>query len=398
MLLDVDHLKDINDSLGHPAGDALLKAIAERLNGALAEAGILLARSSGDEFVLLAERLPDAQAAAALADNILKRLRVPFRLDGTEVRIGASLGIAMLSPGEDAGRETSGSTLLKFADTAMYHAKASGRNRYEFFSPTLQARVLERIALRNALAKAITEDALTVHYQPRVDLASHRIVGAEALARWTHPEFGCVSPELFIAIADETGLINGVGRCVLRRICHDLAHWERRGTPLPVISLNASAHQLRDGELLQELRRCLGKHPTFRNHLEVELTERVLIEDGGEQFQRLRELRALGIRIAVDDFGSGYSSFAYLRRLPIDVLKIDKSFVADLERDGSATAIVRSILNLASNLGLRVVAEGVEREEQLHWLRDNGCHEAQGFVLGHPVPVEAFVARWYRSA
>jgi diguanylate cyclase (GGDEF)-like protein len=398
MLLDIDHFKEINDSLGRPAGDALLKAIAERLNQLLIGSGILVARTGGDEFVLLGGGLPDAQAVAALADDIIEKLRVPFTLEGTEVRISVSLGIAMAPRGADAERNRSGSVLLESADTAMHHAKASGRNRYEFFSPALQARALERIALRNALAKAITEDALTVHYQPRVDLASHRMVGAEALARWTHPEFGCVSPELFIAIADETGLINGVGRCVLRRICHDLAHWERRGTPLPVISLNASAHQLRDGELLGELRRCLGEHPTFRDHLEVELTERVLIEDGGEQFQRLRELRTLGIRIAIDDFGSGYSSFSYLRRLPIDVLKIDKSFVADLEHDGSATAIVRSILNLAANLGLRVVAEGVERDDQLRWLRDNGCHEAQGFVLGHPVPVEAFVERWYRSA
>jgi diguanylate cyclase (GGDEF)-like protein len=398
MFLDLDNFKDVNDRLGHQMGDELLKQVCDRILGVLRHADVL-ARQGGDEFLILANHLPSADAAAAVAAKILDELRTPFQLEGFEAHVMASIGIALYAVGRDSGEAADrgesldASTLVKQADAAMYQAKESGRNRYEFYSPRLQARVLARVELRNALNRALARGEIEVYYQPRVALDSGRVTGAEALAHWRDPERGLVSTELFVSVAEETGLITELDQMVLRRACADLGIWERAGDPLPVISVNFSARHLRDRRLLDTLRDQLQETPHYSDYLEMELTERVLVNESDHQ-EVLREIRRLGIRVAVDDFGTGNSSFAYFRRFPIDIVKIDRSFISELERDPDAAMITQTIIGLARNLRLRVIAEGVETIGQRDRLRTQGCHEGQGFLFGQPMPAELFLAHW----
>jgi len=382
LFLDLDRFKEINDSFGHDLGDVLLCEVAARLRAVLGPDDTI-ARLGGDEFVVAAS-CADATGAAAVAGALLDALTAPVRVGTQDVIIGASIGIS-LYPQDGATREL----LFQTADTAMYRAKAAGRNRYRFFEPgmTLQARA--RMALEMSLRPALARQEFELAYQPRVDLRSMQVVGLEALIRWNHPELGRVPPGEFIGIAEETGLIGAIGRWVLHEACRatqDLV----AGFGRPVrVSVNVSARQLAQAGFVDEVRSALWTSGLAPHCLELELTESALIEDTERTAAMLDELRGLGVKIAVDDFGTGYSGLAYLRRFPIDVLKLDRSFV--LQDDGriSAFDFVKAFVDMAHALRMSVVAEGVETAEVLDFLRAADCDEAQGYLLARPMPIAA---------
>ncbi len=396
MFIDLDHFKDVNDSRGHQVGDELLKQVGQRILAVLRHADVL-ARQGGDEFLVLATHIASPEAAAGIATKMLEELRQPFDLEGFEANILASIGIAFFRGEAINGNpfENQAYLLVKQADAAMYQAKASGRNRYEFYSAELQASVVEPLEQRNALAAALERDELTVHYQPRVELATQRVVGAEALAHCPRPGRSNGAMALFAALAEETGLSREFGKALLQRMCRDLRRWEGAGPDLPLISFNAASAQLRDRRLLDDLRECLEGGDLGR-HLEVELPERSLTDDP-EHRALLQAVSALGIRIAVDDFGASYASFAHIRNFPIDSIKIDESFTRELEHDPNVAMITRSIIELACKLDLTVIADGVETDWQMRWLRDHGCHQGQGALFGAPLPPGEFIDRWRRG-
>ncbi len=393
MFLDLDNFKDVNDSLGHDAGDELLRQASERMRGVLRGADVL-ARQGGDEFLVLTGKLVSSEAAAGIASKILAVLRRPFDLRGFEVHVLASIGISFLT-GEAAARggDDDAATLVKQADAAMYQAKGNGRNRYEFFSPALQTRVVERVELKNALGAALARGQIEVRYQPRVDMMTRRVVGAEALGSWNHAARGVVPARQFVALAEETGQIDELGRAVLRRIFDDFRRWESAGVELPVISFNASTRQVRGGSLVHDLRAELAGSPHLGHVLELELAEPVPAEHADYR-AALQEIGSLGVRIAVDDFGTGTSSFACFRQLPIDIVKIDRSLVGQMEEDTGAMRITQTIIDLARNFRLRVIAGGIETQAQYLRLREQGCDEGQGYLFGRPQPAEDFITCW----
>jgi diguanylate cyclase (GGDEF)-like protein/PAS domain S-box-containing protein len=381
MFLDLDRFKEVNDSFGHEHGDLLLCEVAARLRRMLRPADVV-ARLGGDEFVVAAECTGGAGAAAAIAAKLLEVLTLPVTVGAQDVVVGASIGISMY-PRDAATREL----LFQTADTAMYRAKAEGRNRYRFFEPAMTVAARARMALEMSLRPALAREEFELHYQPRVDLRSMAIVGMEALIRWRHPQQGMVPPQQFIGIAEETGLINPIGRWVLREACRQTRRLhEEFGRPIRV-SVNVSARQLAQPAFVAEVREALADAALHPSALELELTESALIEDIERTAAMLDELRALGVKLAVDDFGTGYSGLAYLRRLPIDVLKLDRSFV--LQDDGriSAFDFVKAFVDMAHALQMSVVAEGVETTEVLDFLRAASCDEAQGYLLGRPLPL-----------
>jgi diguanylate cyclase (GGDEF)-like protein/PAS domain S-box-containing protein len=385
MFLDLDRFKEVNDSFGHEHGDLLLCEVAARLRKVLRPADVV-ARLGGDEFVVAADcgggSADGPGAAAAIAAKLLEVLTVPVAIGAQDVVVGASIGISMY-PRDAATREL----LFQTADTAMYRAKAEGRNRYRFFEPEMTVAARARMALELSLRPALAREEFELHYQPRVDLRSMRIVGMEALIRWRHPQQGMVPPQQFIGIAEETGLINPIGRWVLREACRQTRRLiDEFGRPIRV-SVNVSARQLAQQGFVAEVREALGAAGLEPVALELELTESALIEDLERTAAMLGELQALGVKLAVDDFGTGYSGLAYLRRLPIDVLKLDRSFV--LQDDGriSAFDFVKAFVDMAHALQLSVVAEGVETAEVLEFLRAASCDEAQGYLLGRPLPL-----------
>jgi len=371
MFLDLDRFKEVNDSFGHEHGDVLLCEVAARLGG--------------DEFVVAAGCGGSAGgpgAAAAIAAKLLEVLTLPVTVGAQDVVVGASIGISMY-PRDAATREL----LFQTADTAMYRAKAEGRNRYRFFEAEMTVAARARMALELSLRPALAREEFELHYQPRVDLRSMAVVGMEALIRWRHPQQGMVPPQQFIAIAEETGLINPIGRWVLREACRQTRRLiDEFGRPIRV-SVNVSARQLAQPAFAAEVRAALADAGLAPSALELELTESALIEDLERTAAMLGELQALGVKLAVDDFGTGYSGLAYLRRLPIDVLKLDRSFV--LQDDGriSAFDFVKAFVDMAHALHLSVVAEGVETTEVLDFLRAASCDEAQGYLLGRPLPL-----------
>ncbi|QKT02961.1 EAL domain-containing protein [Ectothiorhodospiraceae bacterium 2226] len=386
IVLDLDDFKTVNDTLGHTRGDQIIKALAERLEAAL-DYGDVLARQGGDEFFVLLADARDREVAAQAAQRLLDALQQELVVDGRRLYLAASIGVA-LSAG--AGDSTD---LIERADAALHQAKSRGRNRIEFFEPQLHHAMTQRVTLRSALAEAIGARQLEVHYQPRVDLDTGRMSSAEALVRWCRPDHGYVTPEVFVRVAEDAGLINALGQAVLTQVCEDLARWQAAG-PIPAVSFNASAHQFRDDRLLHDVRAALAEHPALAHALEVELTERVLIEDPAEHRRMLTELVDMGLGIAIDDFGTGFSSFAYFLHFPVQTVKIDQSFVSRLPKDAAAARIVRSIIELGHNFSLRVVAEGIENERQRDQLRAWGCHEGQGYLFSEPLPAAEFEERW----
>ncbi|MCW2608205.1 MAG: diguanylate cyclase [Frankiales bacterium] len=386
LFLDVDHFKNINDSRGHAVGDDLLRQLGRRLEDCV-RARDTVGRLGGDEFALILLVDDGVTGAAAVAAKVQASLDAPFRLLGSDVTVSASVGIAVFP--DDAAEVD---LLVQCADTAMYEAKAAGRSTFRFFTNKMNADLEERLALEGALRTAVAEDQFTLHYQPKVELASGRVVGVEALLRWLRPGTGLVPPGAFIPTLESTGLVVPVGSWVIDQACSQLAQWRARGRTPITVAVNVSARQFTDGDLVGDVRSALERHAVPPHLLELELTESLLMANTDRTIEALRELRALGVRISIDDFGTGYSSLAYLRRFPIDTLKIDLSFVRDITVSPDAAAIALTIIRMAHSLRLEVVAEGVETAAQLEYLRRHHCDQVQGYFFSRPLPLPALDA------
>ena len=391
LFFDVDRLKLVNDSLGHAVGDRMLVALADRVREAV-RPDDTVARLSGDEFTVLCEDLTGAEDAAHVARRLLEAISEPLVFDGHEVFPSISMGIALTDdPSADPA------VLLRDADAAMYRAKAHGGNRYELFDEATRADTTARLARTNQLRRAIERHELRVFYQPDLALLGERPTGVEALVRWQHPERGLVGPADFIELAEETGLVVGLGAWVLAEACKEVAAWDAEHESALTLSVNLSARQLNQPELIGTVRRALDESGLAPARLCLEITESVLMEDVDQSIDTLLALKTLGVRLAVDDFGTGYSSLSYLRRFPIDVVKIDRSFVATMVEDAAAAAIVAAVINLSHALGLHVVAEGIETEQQLIALRALRCERAQGYLWSKPLPA-AEIRAWTLAA
>jgi EAL domain-containing protein (putative c-di-GMP-specific phosphodiesterase class I) len=325
-------------------------------------------------------------------ERVLAAMAEPYRLQGREFTATSSVGIS-LSPADGSDAET----LLKNADAAMYRAKAAGRNAFHFFTAEINAQLSERLALERDLRRAVQGSELILHYQPKVDLISGALVGAEALVRWNHPELGLLSPLRFIGIAEETGLIGPMGEWILRQACLQACRWRRDGLDFKLLSVNLSARQFRQRDLVAQVADVLASTGLPPECLDLELTESLMLDNVEEYILRLQALKQLGVQLSVDDFGTGYSSLSYLKRFPIDRLKIDKSFVRDIVSDSGDAAIAQAVIRLGQILGMSVTAEGVENEEQLAFLRRHGCDEAQGYFFSPPLPPDAFASLWRRG-
>lgn len=383
--LDLDQFKFINDSLGHQVGDELLKITAQRLTSCLRESDTV-ARQGGDEFVLLLTDQPNEEAITQTMQRVLHEVSQPWKANDLEFQITCSIGLTLCP---DDGRDAE--TLLKNADSAMYKAKELGRNNFQYFSAEMNTSVTDRLELLNRLRQAITNEDFVLHYQPKVSLASHRIVGAEALVRWNSAHSGMVSPASFIPLAEETGLIIPLGIWVLRTACRQNRAWQDAGYPPIPISVNLSPRQLARGDIVEVVKRILDETGLQAQYLELEITESVMTTDVEKSFALLTQLRALGVKISLDDFGTGYSSLSYLKRFPVDTLKIDQSFVRDIATDQDSGAIVKAIISLGRNLNLTVLAEGIETNDQFRFLLANGCDEGQGYLMSKPIPNKNFV-------
>jgi diguanylate cyclase (GGDEF)-like protein len=385
MVVDLDRFKSINDSLGHIAGDDLLKEMAKRLSQQLRKADTL-ARLGGDEFVLVLNEISGPRDAETVASKVLAAMAQPVTLSGLEVQISASIGISVFpEDGVDA------ETLLQHADAAMYHAKKNGRNAFQFFAPVMNAFARERLEIESGLRRALVQGGeFELHYQPKVEVSSGRIDSAEALIRWRHPKRGLTAPSGFIPIAEETGLIVPIGEWVLFEACRQARAWQSGGMQPLRIAVNLSAQQFKQKSLVTTVREALAAAGLDPGYLELELTESAVMHDAESSIQVLRQLSDLGVRISVDDFGTGYSSLSYLRRLPLDKLKIDRSFIREVAASRDDAEIVRAIVSLAHSLHLKVIAEGVETAEQLTFLRGLGCDQYQGFHCSPPVPADEF--------
>jgi diguanylate cyclase (GGDEF)-like protein len=379
LFVDLDRFKNIIDTLGPAIGDRLLQGVAERLASCLDE-GDTLARLGGDEFVILLPRLQRADKAVKLAQRILEVLKPVFVFNGHELHITTSIGISLYPyDGTDVD------TLLKNADTALYRAKEQGRNNYQLYTPAMNARAFERLAMENSLRKALERQQFLLHYQPQVDTEHGRIVGTEALVRWQHPDLGIVYPAEFITLAEETGLIVPLGEWVLRAACAQTQAWHKAGYPNLTVAVNLSARQFQHQGLMDTIARVLKETELDPRTLELEITESIAMQNADFTNVILRHLKDMGVRIAMDDFGTGYSSLSYLRKFPIDTLKIDQSFVRDLTSDPNDAAIANAIIVLAHSLKLKVVAEGVETPEQETFLKTHQCDKLQGYLYNRPL-------------
>jgi diguanylate cyclase (GGDEF)-like protein len=384
LFVDLDGFKSINDTLGHAVGDGLLRGIARRIASCLRESDTA-ARLGGDEFAVLLTNLGNELDAATVARKIVAALGEPLQFRQQSTTIRCSIGIATF-PRDAQDAEA----LLKRSDTAMYHAKQRGGSRFDFYTEDMNAAIQRRVALEDRLRTALDQNEFIVHYQPQFDLTRGRIIGAEALLRWKHPELGLVSPGHFLPIAEETGLIVPIGDWILRTACEQNARWNREGHRGLRVSVNVSSQQFLEPGLADVVKSALDQSGLAPISLELEITESSLLRDVEVTVNTLRRLKDLGVRLAIDDFGTGYSSLAYLKRLPIDVLKIDQSFVRALTTDPADATITQTIVQLAAGLNLTTIAEGVETLEQLLLLGSYGCSRMQGFLFGKPVPREIF--------
>jgi len=379
-IFDLDRFKQINDTLGHAAGDALLVEVARRLRDTLRESDIV-ARLGGDEFVVALTDIKDATAASRIAEKLLEALRQPYLIEGRGLSLSASLGLALFpDDGEGAG------TLMKNADTAMYQAKIRGGGNALFFTTAMNEAVVDRLKLEHELREALEAGQFELHYQPKLDGETKRITGFEALVRWRHPRRGLVSPAEFIPVAEETRLILPLGRWVIREACRQLRAWLDEGVAGLGMAVNISAHQLRSPDLLRVVAQTLSEHRLNGSDLELEITESAAMEDPEACIAQLNALEQLGVRLSIDDFGTGYSSLSYLKRLPVHSLKLDRSFVRDIETDPNDVAICVATIALAHSLGLTVVAEGIETVAQREFLQSQHCDYFQGYLFGRPMP------------
>ncbi|WP_114973706.1 putative bifunctional diguanylate cyclase/phosphodiesterase [Rhodoferax ferrireducens] len=382
MYMDLDRFKHINDSLGHAVGDQLLKSVALRLVACVRQSDTV-SRQGGDEFVVLLPFIEHAEDAALSAQKMLMALALPHRIDGQELHIGVSIGMSIYpNDGIDAP------TLIKCADTAMYHAKENGRNNFKFFEPDMNARAVQRQSTEASLRLALERQEFVLYYQPKINLQSGRIVGVEALIRWQHPERGLLSPAQFVAIAEECGLILPIGRWVLREACLQAQAWLRSGLPPITVAVNTSAVEFRAKDFLDNVRTTLEDTQFEPRYLELELTESVLMRDSEFTGALLQSIADLGVKLAIDDFGTGYSSLSYLSRFPINTLKIDQSFVTQMNGNPDDAVIVSAVISMGKSLKQRVIAEGVETPEQYAFLRAQNCDEGQGYYFGRPVPAQ----------
>jgi diguanylate cyclase (GGDEF)-like protein len=395
LFLDLDRFKEINDSLGHTAGDRILKAVAARLQS-IASPSDTVSRLGGDEFTLVLEDLPSAEAAFEVARKLLASFAKPLVIDDrSEISITPSVGISLYPSHGLAPTE-----LLKHADSAMYQAKANGRNTYLVYTEAMETESRRRANLTAALRRALDRNEFQLLYQPRLSLTSGRLTGVEALLRWHSEELGEVSPTAFIPIAEETGMILRIGEWVMREACRTLATWQVNGLADISVAINVSVLQLLRGNVPKLLAEVLETSGAPANRVELELTESMVMANAAETRSMLNQLRQLGVSLAIDDFGTGYSSLVYLKQLPIDMLKIDKEFIDDLTRDPDDEAITTTIITMAHSLGLNVIAEGVESQAQLDFLREHGCDEIQGYWLSPPLDDEhcqAFIHSWQHT-
>jgi diguanylate cyclase (GGDEF)-like protein/PAS domain S-box-containing protein len=378
LCLDLDHFKDVNDTLGHPVGDELLKSVTQRIMQCVRETD-LVARLGGDEFAIVhVAATPETSGIAQLASRLVDVLAAPYLLEGHQVVVGVSIGVSV-APADSEDPDQ----LLKNADMAMYRAKGDGRGTYRFFEPGMDARAQARRILELELRTAVRAQEFDIHYQPIRDLRADRITGVEALVRWKHPLRGIIAPAEFIPLAEATGLIVPIGDWVLRRACADACRWPENLS----IAVNLSPVQFRNRNLIATVKQALADSGLAPERLELEITESVLLQDGGATLERLHTLRKLGVRISMDDFGTGYSSLSYLRSFPFDKIKIDRSFIHELATREDSMAIVRAVTGLGKSLGIATTAEGVETTEQLEILRNEGCTEVQGYLFSPPIPL-----------
>jgi diguanylate cyclase (GGDEF)-like protein len=374
--LDLDRFKGINDTMGHPMGDVLLRAVGERLRDCL-HVSDFVARLGGDEFAVIQMSVERPEDCSNLAARLIDSISAPYSIEGQQMIIGTSVGIAV-APADGADPDL----LLKNADMAMYRAKADGRGTYRLFEPEMDARIQARRALEYDLRQALTLDQLQLYYQPVVDTKTGRVSGMEALLRWFHPQHGEIPPSDFIPIAEETGLIGPLGDWIFRSACAEARKW-----PSEIrVAVNLSSAQVKNGNIAQLILSALAASGLPASRLEIEITESVLLDNDANTLNTLHQLRGLGVRIAMDDFGTGYSSLSYLRTFPLDKIKIDRSFVRDIANNSEARAIVQAITSLARALKINVVAEGVETAEQLRIVQAEGCSEIQGFFFSRPRP------------
>jgi len=396
LFLDLDKFKIINDTLGHPAGDRVLKGVADRLLACLRESDTA-AHWSGDEFTILltdlgAEQAEVAQGALMVAEKIRHALAEPLALDPHAVRVTGSLGIA-LCPWDAA----TGTDLIRHADTAMYHVKGQGRDACKFFTAEMTLAMRQRLSLETGLRYAIERGELALDYQPQADAATGRWVGVEALLRWEHPDQGWLLPSTFISLAEENRQILTIGDWVLREVVRQVGAWRAEGLSVPRLAVNVSPVEIRQPDFVERIQAALKEIGPPGLCLEIEITESVLMEDSETMHAQLGAIRDLGVKLCIDDFGTGYSSLRYLKHWPIDIVKLDQSFIRDLSENAVDRAIVRAILTLAEALGMDVIAEGVETSEQLAVLRESGCEVCQGYYFGHPMPA-ARIAETLRRA
>ncbi|MDH5229408.1 MAG: EAL domain-containing protein [Gammaproteobacteria bacterium] len=385
MFLDLDRFKNINDSLGHHAGDQLLRGVARRLKQ-YARKGDTIARLGGDEFTVILEGINNADDAAVVAKKILELMEPPFKVDGHEVAASTSIGIT-LYPDDAADMRT----LLKNADTAMYRSKEKGRNHYQFYTADMNAKAYEYLLLENNLRHALDREEFRLYFQPQIDLHTQGIIGIEALLRWEHPEQGLLQPENFIPFAEETGLIIPIGEWVLRSACRHAVSWQKAGLPPVRVAVNLSMRQFRQKDFVQLIADALQETGLAPQYLELEITESFLAHNVEQATEILRDLHKLGVHLSIDDFGTGYSSLSYLKRFPLNTLKIDQSFVRDITTDPDGATIAEAIIALGQSLNLSVIAEGVEDHEQVFFLKGRGCDLAQGFFFSHPIASEKVI-------
>jgi diguanylate cyclase (GGDEF)-like protein len=391
MFFDLDRFKSVNDIFGHTIGDRLLKDVGQRVKTHLGSVGTLF-RMGGDEFTII---LPDItrDAAKELADHLVNLMASPFRIEGYEICVTPSIGISLYP--EDA---ENAELLLRNTDAAMYRAKNQGKNNYQFFIPEINESISRRVQLEKDLHKALENKEIVLYYQPQVDIRSGEINGIEALVRWQHPDLGLISPGEFIPLAEESGLIIPLGEWVLRSACNQMKNWQKAGNPLLRVAVNLSARQFQQGNLADTVTKVLQETGLDPQYLELEITESMAIHDADFTITKLQQLKQIGIQISMDDFGTGYSSLSYLKMFPIDKLKIDKSFVDDISIDQDNEIMIKTIITMAHNLKLNVIAEGVETEEQLIFLKEEKCDEFQGYLFSKPLSVEEFEKQFKYNA
>ena len=391
LFFDLDRFKNINDTLGHPAGDIVLREMADRLRDGLRD-GDILSRLGGDEYVVVLENITGPQQAAHVADKVLGWLSAPMILEQRQLSVTGSIGIGIYpNDGKDV------TTLMKNADNAMYMAKHHGGNGYQFYTPELTHKAQRFFAMEAALRQSVAREQLELYYQPQLDISSGELVGAEALLRWHHPERGLIGPVDFIPLAEETGLIVEIGTWVLRTACEQAVAWQRQGVGLAKISVNLSPKQIGDARLVQTIADIITETGIPPQTLKLEITETGIMRHAEQAEQILTELKALGVSLSIDDFGTGYSSMSYLKRFPVDELKIDRSFIRDIPEDRDDAAIAAAIIALGHSLRLEIVAEGVETREQQDFLTQQRCTRAQGYLYSKPLAAEQFERRFLRQ-